>query len=56
MVLYELDDDVGSYEEDGVAGEKLRKVCTNFLRFDISLFNCWILTVNFYHVLVFTPF
>ena len=56
MVLYELDDDVGSFEDDGDAGEKLRKVCTGFLQTDIFLFNCWILTVNFYDVLVFIHF
>ena len=32
MVLYELDDDVESLMHDGYAGEKLRKVRTNFLK------------------------
>ena len=30
MVLYELIDDVGSFEVDEDAGEKLRTMCTNF--------------------------
>ena len=55
MVLYELEDDVGSLMHVGYAGEKLRKERTNFLQ-TYLLFNCWILIVSFYDVLVFIHF
>ena len=54
MVLYELDDDVGSLMHDGYAGEKLRKERTNFLQ-TYLLFNCWILTVCFYSFFLMLP-